>query len=454
MTEARCRVTVVGEQSRVDVAIPAHAPIAEYNEMLARLCGQTGDEALPPVWSLAPIGAAAFPLSSSLAGEEIEDGAVLYLRDILSDEDKEPVVRSVWEVVASQAEESRGDRWDVRVASRLAVVIGAFWMVIALAYLGVTGQHIHAVGITSAVVGLCLAGLARLLRRHHRVLPGVWRVALGLGVVPCAVLTAVLAPGPISTDVTHLLYGEFGLWFGLIVALVCVPGVLLGALTFLATCAVVPTTLLVGLHASTTDVAATVVVFGTLLLAVAPRAAGQLVAASWLSISSPTAEPNADPERLSGHVRLAHRTLVLIVGLTAMAVGVALLALTRNFEPFAFAVAVVATIVLFARSATFDLISEALAPILAALAGVFGLTTMLANYGATAVYLMPALLLVGAAGIGFGLPFLLWGSQRRRSDERAASLRGGPLLTVAQVVLPALLLGVYGLYTALWSLGR
>jgi hypothetical protein len=30
----------------------------------------------------------------------------------------------------------------------------------------------------------------------------------------------------------------------------------------------------------------------------------------------------------------------------------------------------------------------------------------------------------------------------------------GPLLTVGQIVLPALLLGVYGLYTTLWNLGQ
>ena len=75
LIDARCRVTVVGARNRVDLAIPAEAPIAEYNDTLARLLGQPEDDALPPVWSLAPIAGTAFPLTSSLAREGVEGGA-------------------------------------------------------------------------------------------------------------------------------------------------------------------------------------------------------------------------------------------------------------------------------------------------------------------------------------------------------------------------------------------
>jgi ESX secretion system protein EccD len=452
LTDARCRITVVGEQNRVDLAIPAHAPIAEYSDTLARLCGQSEDEALPPAWSLAPIGAPAFALTSSLAAEGVEDGAVLYLRDTLSGEAEEPVTRSIWELVANGAPEPRGGRWNVRVAGRLAVLLGAFWMMASLFYSGLTGQHTRAAGVTAGILGACLAGLAWLLRRHPRVLPGILRTVLGCGVVPCTVLAAVLAPGPVRADLTHVIYAEIGLWLGLIIALLCVPGVLLGALVLLTTCAGVITGVAAALHPSTAAVAATVVVLGTLMLAVAPRVAAMLVAMSWLSLSSPTMEPEADPELLSERVESAHRALIVMASVTSVAVGVALIVLTRHFGPFSVAVAVVATLVLFARGATFELVAEALAPVLAGLAGVFGLATMLAG-GAAAAYLMPALLLIGAAGVAAGLPVLLWGADRHPSGDDS-STRLGPLLTVGQIVLPALLLGVYGLYTTLWSLGR
>src|SRR5262245_59605541 len=99
MSDTRCRVTVVGAKNRVDLSIPAEAPIAEYADVLARMCGQPHNDALPPVWSLALTGAAPFPLTSSLAAEGIVDGAVLYLHDTAAGEEREPVVHSVWELV-------------------------------------------------------------------------------------------------------------------------------------------------------------------------------------------------------------------------------------------------------------------------------------------------------------------------------------------------------------------
>ncbi len=454
MIDTRCRVTVVGVKNRVDIAIPAEAPIAEYNDQLARMCGQQEDDALPPVWSLAPVGAPAFPLTSSLASEGIEDGAVLYLRDTLSGEDREPVVRSVWEVVSELAQKSRRVRWDVQSASRVAVLLGAYWLAASLWYLGLAGQRSHSLAVIAGFAGIGLAALARLLGQYPRVLPGSLRTWFGCAAIPCMVLVAVLAPGEPAFDLTHLVYFEVGLLLGFMVALVAVPDVLLGAVTLLVGIGGILIAILATLHAPALATAATVVVAGVLFLAVAPRTAGMLVAVSWLSMSSATLEPDADPDQLGARVLLAHRVLVLLVSLNSVATGVALVVLAGSSGPLALAVAVVATIVLFLRTTTFELASEAIAPLIAGVAGVFGLLTALARGTVAGAVVMPLFIAVGMLAVGVGLPMLLWGTGRApvAADDRSSKL--GPLLTIAQIVLPALLLGVYGLYATLWNLGR
>ena len=453
MIDARCRVTVIGAEKRVDLAIPAEAPIAEYNDLLARLCGQPEDDALPPVWSLAPIGAAPFALTSSLAAEGVEDGTVLYLRDTLADEEDEPVVHSVWELVAAHGETSGAVRWEARTVSRTVLLLGAFWLVASLYYLGLAGHRGPAVGIVAGVSAIGLAALARWLRPLPRVLPGRLRTVLACAAIPCAVAAAVLAPGVPALNLTHLIYFEIGLLVGLVIALVAVPDVLLGAITLFVAAGGVLMAIVIPLHATVTDIAATVAVVGVLFLAVAPRTAGLLVAASWLSMSSPTLEPDADPEQLPARVALAHRTVVLLVSLASAATGLALIVLSRSSGPFPLAVAVTAAIVLALRSGTFRLASEGVAPAIAAAAGVFGLLTMLARTGATAAYLMPTLLVVGVTAVVAGLPVLLWGVSRQPADDDKPS-RLSAVQTMGQVTLPTLLLGVYGVFNTLWNVGR
>ncbi|MEV4346929.1 type VII secretion integral membrane protein EccD [Actinoplanes sp. NPDC049596] len=446
-------MTVVGAQNRVDLAVPAGAPIAEYTDELARLCGQPEDDALPPAWSLAPAGAAPFPLSSSLAEQGVEDGAVLYLRDTLAGEEVEPVVHSVWELVSEYAGDGRGALWNARSAARLFLLLGALWLVAAVGYLGLAGFRGSTLAILAGLAGVGVAVLARLLRAHPRVLPDGMRTLLGCAAVPCTALAALFAPGDPALDLTHLTYVEIGLVVGLIIALIAVPDVMLGAVTLLVAIAGVLLAVLGLLHASVAAIAATVVVAGVLFLSAAPRTAGLLVATSWLSMSSPTLEPDADPDRLSERVDLAHRVLTVLVGVTSLAVGVALIVLNRAFNPFTLAVAVVATVVLFVRTTSFRFTSEAIGPVVAAVAGLFGLLTLPAHSAVGNAFVMPILFLGGLIAIGTSLPMLLWRADRAPAEPDRPS-RFAPLLTIGQIALPALLLGVYGLYGTLWDLGR
>jgi type VII secretion integral membrane protein EccD len=454
MSAQRCLVTVVGSHDQVDLAVPAHAPIAEYADLLARLCGQDTDEALPPVWSLALTGTPALPVTTSLADAGIVDGQVLYLRDVLAGEEDEPVVRPVWEIVSDLGQTGPGRRWDTRARGRTAMLLGTCWLLAALTWLAVTGHGGHLVGPLAGVVGIGLAVTARLLRPYPRVLPRGLRVALGSGVVPALVLASILSiPGP-HWDGAHLAYGELGALLGLLVALATVPDVRLAAVALLVLLASGVTALVLALGASTAATAGTVVVAGTLFLAVAPQTAGMLTAASWLRMSSPSVQPRADPERLADRVALAHRTLVLLIGAMSAAVAVALLVLTHDATPFSVALAAVATVTLVLRSGTFQFAAEAIGPLLAGLAGSFGLLAALGHWSATRPLVVPLMVLAGVAAVGVGLPVLLWRADARNAGADVRPHRLRALLTACQLALPPLLLGGYGVYQLLWGLGN
>ncbi|RKR89419.1 type VII secretion integral membrane protein EccD [Micromonospora pisi] len=454
MSQPRCLVTVVGTRKQVDLAVPADAPIAEYSDLLARLVGQESDEALPAVWSLAPTGSPPLPVTASLASVGVVDGTLLYLRDTLASEADEPVVRSVWEVVNDLGNSGRGPRWDVRAKGRVAMLLAAGWLVVALGYLGFTGQHPLLVEALTAVVGIGLAVTARLLQPYPRVLPHGLRVLLGCAVIPSMIMVAVLSLGDPTWDAAHLVYAEIGAVLGLIIALIAVPGVLLAAVTLLVVLAGAITTVVLAFGATPAAAAGTVVTAGTLFLAVAPRVAGLLTAASWLRMSSASVEPQADPDHLAGRVSRARHTLLLLMGVTSAIVAVAQLVLVREASAFAIALTAVATVALFVRAGTFEFMTEAIGPVLAALAGTFGLLATLAHWSATAPLVVPLMLIVGVAALGVGLPVLLWraGTTAEPDDNRPSRLR--PLLTVCQLALPPLLLGVYGVYGLLWGLGR
>ncbi|MFJ6199219.1 EsaB/YukD family protein [Micromonospora sp. NPDC092111] len=453
--QPRCLVTVVGTRNRVDLAVPANAPIAEYADLLARLVGQESNEALPPAWSLAPTGAPPLPVTSSLASAGIVDGAVLYLRDVLDGEADEPVVRSVWEVVSDLGTSGRGPRWDIRAKGRAAMLLGAAWLVVSLGYLGIAGHGRLLIEVLLAVIGIGFAVAARLLRSYPRVLPRGLRALLGCAVIPCMILVSMLSLGSLEWDVRHLVYAQIGAVLGLVIALVAVPRVLLAAVTLLVVVAGTMTTLALGLGATPAATAATAVTAGTLFLAVAPRVAGLLTAASWLRMSSPSVEPEADPDMLGNRIVRAQHTLVLLVGATSAIVAAALLVLTRNTSAFSLALAAAAVAALVIRAGTFEFTTEAIGPVVAAMAGAFGLFAALDHWSATAPLVLPLTVLAGLVAVSVGLPVLLWrsgtGGIEDTGDRRP---RLGVLLTTCQLVLPPLLLGVYGVYGLLWGLGR
>jgi type VII secretion integral membrane protein EccD len=459
MPDQRCLLTVVGEQNQVDLAVPADAPITEYIDLLARLCGQPEDDALPPAWSLAPVGAAPLPLTASLAQYGIVDGQVLYLRDLLAAEGDEPVIRSVGELVAEFGDGRDAIRWDTAARIRALVVLGGAWLIAAFAYLSVTGRGGLGVAPLAAIAGLMMAGTARLLARYPHVLARPLRSALGCGVIPCMALAfmLVLGTGSLPLNSSDLLYGEIGAVVGCVLALTAVPGIALAAVTLLVVVAGIGQVVVLVAGASGSAAAATVVVVGVLFIGLAPRAAGLLTAGAWLRPPSSAPEPEADPDWLAGQVTRARRALILITAVCALAAGAALPVLARDPRPFPLALAAVASLALLLRAGTFEFLEEAAAPLLAALTGAFAAIAALAHWSAARPLLLPLLLVTGLAAICVGVPVLLWHpgtAHGRRERPGGAAGRHHAALSLCQLVLPALLFGVYGGFGALYHLGN
>src|SRR5689334_8283692 len=104
MNDRRSRVTVVGGGRRLDLAVPAAAPVGEFAPRLAELCGEPQGGPLPHAWSLQLAGAAPLPLDASLADHGVTDGQVLYLSDLTTDPTAGPVVEDIDDLVGAEAE--------------------------------------------------------------------------------------------------------------------------------------------------------------------------------------------------------------------------------------------------------------------------------------------------------------------------------------------------------------
>ena len=73
-------MTVVGSLRRLDLAVPAGAPVAELLPDVVALAGEPGDGAALPRWSLSGLTTGDLSPGSSLESAGVADGAVLYLR--------------------------------------------------------------------------------------------------------------------------------------------------------------------------------------------------------------------------------------------------------------------------------------------------------------------------------------------------------------------------------------
>lgn len=159
------RVTIVTPQTRVDLALPQQATVAEVVVQVVALVG--ADEIDPDGaaggWLLGRLGAVPLEPGQSVASTDISDGDVLYLSP-RSARLPPALFDDVVDAVA-EATSSRPDRWNARSTRRTAVSAAAGLAVAGAAVLATAGPPWRAPIVVAVVLAMLLLGSAALLSR-------------------------------------------------------------------------------------------------------------------------------------------------------------------------------------------------------------------------------------------------------------------------------------------------
>lgn len=445
MPDERCRVTVVGDRRRVDLALPAQAPIAEYAPRLAALCGQPESEAMPPVWSLAESGGSLLAPGDSLAGAGIVDGATLYLRDHRDGEWGELTVTDLDEQVTTARE--HGGLWSARRRAQAALGAGLLVTVVAAGWLGAHRSAGPAV-LLFALAALASALLAWYATRKNWPLPGGVRQLLALTACPLMACAGLGAPlhGPVATPVLVAITAVLGALAGL-VALPAPSTVVLQLVTAVAALCVVPLT---ALHAGLTGSAAVVALALYLVAGLLPRVSSQI--AVLVPIGPDTGMPALDSADVATVVRRGNALLTLLSVLTATVLTAALLVLSASRGTSALALAAVVSVGLLLQAGSVRVLAAVLPQLAAGVIGLLALAIRLPEYLFDSRTAGPlAAFAAGLVLVGCGL-FLAFGAALRPVEQERPTWPSAVATFLAVVALP-LAVGVFGLFGWLANLG-
>lgn len=445
MPDERCRVTVVGERRRVDLALPAQAPIAEYAPRLAVMCGQPESEAMPPVWSLAEAGGAALAPGDTLEAAGIADGATLYLRDRRAAEAGDLVVTDLDEQVAEAREDDR--LWSARLRALCVVVAGLVAMVVSAGWLGVDRPTALAAPVF-VLASLCVAILAWFAQRKNWPLPPVVRQLLALSACPLLACAGLSAPvhGPVVTPVLVSVAALLGALAGL-VALPAPSTVVLQLFTAAVALFVVPLTALrAGLTGSAAVVAFALFVLSGLL----PRIASQIAV---LVPSGPdTGASSLDDDDVASVVRRGNGLLTLLSVVSAVFLAAALLTLSASRGVYGLVLVGCVGVGLLLQAGTVRVMSAVVPQLAAGVLGLLALAVRVPFYafdaraaGALSAFAVGAVLVACGVLLAFGAALRPVEQERPTWPAALATF-----LTVAALPLCA---GVFGLFGWLASLG-
>jgi type VII secretion integral membrane protein EccD len=147
-----CRVTVVGSRRRVDLVVPATAPVIELLPQLVQLTGEDDRPAVRDGWLLTRVGGDRLDPERSLGEAGVVDGELLYLDGV--DGAGPPVVEDFTEAVASVVEAS-GAKWTARRGRRLLEgLAGAVWLAAAAIALTTRGTGDARWAVLAVAAGL------------------------------------------------------------------------------------------------------------------------------------------------------------------------------------------------------------------------------------------------------------------------------------------------------------
>lgn len=455
--DEQCRITVVGERRRADLAVPAAAPIVSYVTSLARACGQAGDPVLLSAWSLGPAIGSPYAPERSLGELGVLDGSVLYLRDIAKGEFSDPVVYDVAERVAEVAGGWAHRQWTGHTRHLAVAGVGLGWIIAALTMLAVR----HQVGKSGAaelagLFGLVLPLAGWLSAERGWPVRARLRESMALSAVPLLALVGWSVTA--SHSFGHLSFGNLtsygltgaalaiGALAGSIVAYAAVPSASTCTALLTAVLAAAVGSGLAAAKASGISSAAVVAVAAFALLTVTPAAAAWIVAFAWQRaqarrLAAP-ADQDADPVETA--VNEAASALIVWSGCLAAVLAVTLVPMAASRSPFAVGAAICLSLGLLLRAGTARLTAQVV-PLL--VAGAAGLLALLAfgpgNLGWPAWVAPVGLPAVGVILVGYGLRRLILDPEAPAAP-RPGWLGGlGSTLGGGGVALAAAALGVF-----------
>ncbi|MDE3723908.1 type VII secretion integral membrane protein EccD [Nocardiopsis sp. N85] len=346
------RVTLVGEERRVDAVLPAGEPVGA---LMPEVLDLLGDPVENPARLRHLVTASGTVLEgdTTLAERQIADGAVLRL--VRAEEPvPAPVVHEVPEAVSNAIDDHRG-RWNPDAARWTAT-----GSLVALSLVAAWIAHLYAPS-TGGMVGLAVA--AALLVAVGAAIGPTWREPLGtaLAISGAAVggLTLWLACDLFS-------WPEWARWGGLaalIAALVLLLGLtsglgrggLTGGGVGLALAVVWSVGAAFGLPAY--QVAALMTVACVVLLSLLLRLALMLSGLAVLDDKRSSGDAVARGDVLAS-VAGAHRSLVIATVAVAVATAIAGIGLAGHFDPWTAGLSTVLAIVVASRARLFPLVAQ------------------------------------------------------------------------------------------------
>ncbi|MFE7973127.1 type VII secretion integral membrane protein EccD [Streptomyces shenzhenensis] len=438
-----CRVTVVGTRQRVDVTLPADAPVAEYTPTLVRLCGQEhDDESFPAVWSLAPAGGRPLPPHVSLGEADVLDGATLYLRDAGEGEFDEPVVTDIEDLVSSAGD--TGPTWDARRGALTALVLGLAALIGAFAVGAAVQPGRFVIGFGAAAAAMCTVLIAGQATRNDWALPLPVRVTLAMTAAPLVALAGyAVMPADAPTGLVWTLTAA-GWTIGACGARLAVPHVCTLATLTLSAPALPLAAVLTVVGADRVDTAAAVALLALGALGMAPTLAGQLAAHSGT-------RGNVTEEEVPELVRRGARTLVTLSVLVAVVLAGSLIVLAGAQRPFAVALALCMSLALLLRAGQTRPLWGVVPVVAAGFVGLAATAVRAPALVQAPEWTGPVVLLV--AGCALVTAGLIRGVRPAEPSEDD-NTRSGALGSALSMLCLPLAIGVFGVFGYLMEIGR
>lgn len=258
-------MTVVGSVRRLDLAVPASAPVAELLPDVVALAGEPRDGASLPRWVLGRLDGGDLASGTSLAEAAVPDGAVLYLRRL-----DEPVVGLQGADVVERAATPGADRADV--IDRLLLACSAAALLVLLALLLLRDAPPGAAA-AAAALGLGAVAAGRWMRGRAEPGTGATAAVVAAAAVPLLAVAACVQATSLSqaSSTTVVAAGLGGAFAGAALAAVAVPVLRPAALAAAGLSAAAVGAVLLSLPTTRPQAAAVTAVAGVLLVPLLPR---------------------------------------------------------------------------------------------------------------------------------------------------------------------------------------